>query len=144
MVQTHRDPTRVVASISSHCVSLRQAFTEHLDLHAIGSTWCWLWSQGLERTVQFRRDHPELEHRFLDLPYEELTSDPVAAAEKVHERFGLPLHREALAGMRDYVANHPKEGRRVHRYRLEDYGLTPAQVAESFSHRVSTATPPSV
>ena len=134
IVQTHRDPVRVIGSISSHCVSLRQAFSEHLDLATIGKTWCWLWSLGLELTMRFRRNHPELEHHFLDLPYEELTANPVAAVQKIHEHFGLPFNREAFARTRDYLAAHPKDCHGTHRYRLEDYGLSSIQVLETFSH----------
>jgi hypothetical protein len=144
IVQTHRDPTRVIASISSHCVSLRQAFTEHLDLPAIGATWCWLWSLGLERTLAFRRDHPELKHRFLDLPYDELTTDPVAAVRRIHERFGLPFNREALGRCRDYLAAQPGRGRKPHRYRLEDYGLTTEQVLQSFRHLTAPSPAPTL
>jgi hypothetical protein len=139
IVQTHRDPVRVIASISSHCVSLRQAFSEHMDLNSIGSTWCRLWTLGLERTLQFRRDHPELEHRFLDLPYDELTADPVSAVRKIHEAFNLPFDQEALSSTRDYLSEHPKNRLGTHRYRLEDYGITPKQVGESFRHVYGTA-----
>jgi len=132
IVQTHRDPASVIGSIASHCVSLRQAFSEHLDLENIGSTWCWLWSMGLERTLQFRREHPELEERFLDLPYEELVQDPVATVRKVHQQFDLPFDSEALAGARDYLAAHPKGKHGSHRYRLEDYGLSSGQVMSRF------------
>lgn len=132
IVQTHRDPVRVIGSIASHCVSLRQAFSEQLDLDNIGSTWCWLWSLGLEKTLKFRRDHPELENRFMDLPYEELTQDPVAAVEKIHGRFDLQFNQEVCDHVKDYLAAHPKGKHGTHRYRLEDYGLNSGQVGERF------------
>jgi hypothetical protein len=138
MVQTHRDPTKVIGSISSHCASLRQAFTEHLDLNGIGATWCWLWSQGLERTLKYRRDHPELEDRFLDVAYEDLTDDPVGAVQRIHERFGLPYNDEVQGAVHDHLAAHPKDRHGAHRYRLEDYGLTPTQVRESFGYLADT------
>jgi hypothetical protein len=133
IVQTHRDPVRVIGSIASHCVSLRQAFSEQLDLENIGSTWCWLWSLGLERTLKFRREHPELEGRFMDLPYEDLTRDPAAAVEGIHERFQIPLSREALDGVRTYLAAHPKGRHGTHRYQLEDYGMDPGRVVARFA-----------
>jgi len=132
IVQTHRDPVRVIGSIASHCVSLRQAFSEELDLENIGSTWCWLWSMGMERTVKFRQEHPELEGRFLDVPYEDIASDPVETVQRIHERFGLRLDEEALGQAGAYLAAHPKGQHGVHRYRLEDYGLNPARVGERF------------
>ncbi|MCU0789327.1 MAG: sulfotransferase [Verrucomicrobia bacterium] len=133
IVQTHRDPVRVIGSIASHCVSLRQAFSEQLDLDNIGSTWCWLWSLGLERTFKFRREHPELEERFLDVPYEDLTRDPVAAVERIHQRFELPVSQGAFDRVRAYLAEHPKGRHGTHRYQLEDYGLDPGRVLARFA-----------
>ena len=141
IVQTQRDPVEVIGSISSHCVSLRQAFSEHLDLDTIGSTWCWLWSLGLERTLKFRRDHPELTHRFVDFDYEDLMANPVASVRRIHERFGLPFDREALGRVRDYLVAHPRNRHGAHRYRLEDYGLSSMQVMETFNQVSEMGTP---
>lgn len=132
IVQTHRDPVSVIGSVASHCMHLRLAFSDELDLHDLGSTWCRLWAMGLERTLKFRREHPELQSRFLDLPYDELVADPLAAMRRIHRRFDLPLAQAALAQAQAYLAAHPKGRHGTHRYRLEDYGLSPARVAERF------------
>ncbi|MFC1762691.1 sulfotransferase [Planctomycetota bacterium] len=132
IVQTHRDPIPVAGSIASHCVSLRQAFSETLDLDNIGTSWCRLWSMGLQRTLNFRRDHPEFETRFVDLPYEQLTHDPLDAVEKIHERFELSFEQEACKRVEEYLSANPKGRHGVHHYRLEDYGLSSGQVAKHF------------
>jgi hypothetical protein len=132
ILQTHRDPVKVIGSIASHCVSLRQAFSEHLNLEGIGSTWCCLWSMGLERTLKFRREHPELADRFLDVSYEDISSDPVAAVQRIHELFDLRFEDEAMGQARAYLAAHRKGRHGVHRYQLEDYGLSPARVGARF------------
>jgi len=132
IIQTHRDPIPVIGSIASHCVSLRQAFSETLDLESIGTSWCKLWSMGLQQLLHFRRDHPELETRFMDLSYAELTRDPHAAVKKIHDHFGLPLKQETSDGVRDYLATHPKGRNGPHQYRLEDFGLDTKQVADHF------------
>ena len=86
-----------------------------------------------DRTTRFRREDPELAERFLDIPYEELTADPLPAVEKIHEQFHLPLAREARAAMRTYLETHPKGRHGRHRYRLEDYGLDEKHVKERFA-----------
>ena len=83
IIQTHRDPLKVLGSIASHCASLRQAFSEDIDLEDIGATWSRLWALGLERTLEFRSANPVLESRFLDVRYAELVSDPFAVLEGI-------------------------------------------------------------
>jgi len=123
IVQTHRDPLKIVGSIASHCACLRQAFSERVDLGVIGSTWARLWSVGLSRTLKFRRDHPKLGDRFHDLHYADLVRNPIAAAEAIHRRFDLPLSQHARQRMQAYLASHPKGLNGVHHYELSDYGL---------------------
>ena len=47
VIQTHRDPVKVVASIASHGCVLRAAFSDRIDVNEIGAEWCELWAQGL-------------------------------------------------------------------------------------------------
>jgi hypothetical protein len=132
IIQTHRDPISVIGSITSHCVSLRQAFSETLDLDTIGPHWCKLWSMGLQRLLNFRRDHPELETRFLDLSYEHLIGNPLGAVKTIHEHFELSLNQETSDCVRDYLVMHPQGRNGPHRYRLEDFGLNTQQVSNHF------------
>ena len=56
VVQTHRDPLTVLASVASLTLVLQRAFTDHLDLAEIGAEVTERWSSGLERAMQARRD----------------------------------------------------------------------------------------
>ncbi len=132
IVQTHRDPKRVIGSISSHCVSLRQAFSETLDLEGIGATWSGLWSMGLQRTLDFRRARPEHDARFLDLAFEDLVRDPLAAVQGIHKRFALPWKQKTWQRMSAYLATHHRGRHGTHQYHLEDYGLSAGQVTKQF------------
>jgi len=132
IIQTHRDPVKVVGSICSHCATLRQAFSDHLDLADIGSTWCKLWSSGLQKAIRFRRDHPELAERFLDVYYEDLQEDPMAAVRRVYRHLGLGLGSQAVRIAHDHLKEHPQNAHGVHSYRVEDFGLAPDAVRACF------------
>jgi hypothetical protein len=132
IVQTHRDPGSVIGSVASHCMYLRQAFSDEVDLHELGGTWCRLWAMGLERTLRFRREHPELKRRFLHIAYDELVANPLVSMRKIHRHFGLPLAPDALVKAQAYLSAHPKGRHGTHRYRLEDFGLDRGKVARQF------------
>jgi len=148
IVQTHRDPVKVVGSISSHCATLRQAFSIHLDLHDIGTTWCSLWADGLARTLDFRRQHPELADRFLDVYYEDLTQDPILALRRIHDQFGMPWTPSTVEVAQHYLHMHPRSRHGRHAYDLADYGLSQDEVRKRFgdyqgrrAERVSSELP---
>ncbi len=70
---------------------------------------------------------------FVDLPYDELVRDPVAAVRRVYRAFGDELAEPAAAAMADHVAHAPKDRFGRHDYSLDDLGLDPAVLAERFA-----------
>ena len=54
VVQTHRDPTDVMASVSSLECKLRGAGTDAIDPHATGAEQVRLWSRLLSRAMRWR------------------------------------------------------------------------------------------
>ncbi|MGC1952962.1 MAG: sulfotransferase, partial [Gammaproteobacteria bacterium] len=91
VIVTCRDPAAVVGSVASHCASLRQAFSEQLNLHAIGRSWTDLWALGWRRQASFRRRRPELDGRLLDVAYDELIADPMAQVAYIYRHFEIEL-----------------------------------------------------
>src|SRR5687768_3893168 len=55
IVQTHRDPLTVLASVASLTAVLQRAFTDELDLGEIGREVSRRWTNGLERAMRLRR-----------------------------------------------------------------------------------------
>ena len=89
----------------------------------------------LDRAVDFRRAHPELEERWFDVNYYDLVEDPMGVIGAIHEHFGWPLERAAVDAMTDWrfrqAVHRQRETR--HRYALEDYGLTVEAVNAAFA-----------
>ena len=122
VVQTHRDPLTVLASVASLTLVLQSAFTDHLDLAEIGAEVTQRWSSGLERAMQARRD-ARVDERFVDVRYQELLRDPMAIVRRIYDRFGMTLSVEAEARMQRFLARHPKDRHGAHRYSLSAFGL---------------------
>jgi Sulfotransferase family len=131
VVQTHRDPLRVLGSVASLTWTLQGAFTDHLDVEEIGGEVTERWLTGLERAVEARLD-PRLGQRFFDVRYDELVQDAMVIVRRIYDRFGMTLSAEAEARMRAFLASHPRDRHGPHHYELPTFGLDPVALAHRF------------
>ena len=51
-------------------------------------------------------------------------ADPIGEARRIYVRFGYDFSPAFEEGMRRWLAEHPQDKHGVHRYRLEEFGLT--------------------
>ena len=132
IVQTHRDPVTVLASVASLTAVLRSAFSDHVDLAEIGLEVTRHWADGLERVMHVRRGgHIPADH-LLDLNYHALVDDPLAAVRRIYDQFDLPLTAVAAERMRRYLAGHPRDKHGQHEYSLASFGLDPDDLTHHF------------
>jgi hypothetical protein len=71
--------------------------------------------------------------RFVDVDYDALVDDNLAAARAIYAHFGLPFEGRARAALEAHAASHPKDKHGKHEYDLATYGLTRAQVDTRFA-----------
>lgn len=121
IVQTHRDPLRVMASMASHATVLRRAFSDRANPKAIASDWSDRWARGLEHFLKVRDKRSSAQ--FLDVSYDSIESSPLETVESIYRFIGAPLEDHARARMSAYLARNPKNKHGVHRYSLAQYGL---------------------
>jgi hypothetical protein len=123
VVQTHRDPLRVMASMASHATVLRRAFSDHADPGQIATDWSRRWGDALARFLAVRARSRQ--SAILDLAYEEIEERPLDAVRKVYDFLGWRLSPEAARSMQSFLDSNPKNKHGVHRYSLAEYGLSP-------------------
>jgi len=70
---------------------------------------------------------------FHDTAYEQLVADPVGAVREMYGTFERELSTEAELAMRAEVEARPRGVYGTHSYRLADFGLERAEVAERFA-----------
>jgi hypothetical protein len=130
IVQTHRDPLRVMASMASHATVLRRAFSDRAEPRQIAADWADRWARALDRFLAVRDRSPAAQ--FLDVSYESIEQDPLATIERVYDFLGWPLTGEARAAINAFLAANPKNKHGVHRYTLEQFGLSRAAETARF------------
>ena len=134
-IQTHRAPTQVMGSWNSLVERARSVAMKPLPRDDLGAEQLAFMSGMLNGAARFRSAHPELEHRWADVAYADLIRDPIAVVGDLYGRFGWPLPQTAVAAMNAWLSGQAERRRREvrHRYRLEDYGLTPDEVDAAFA-----------
>ena len=130
VVQTHRDPLRVVASMASLATVLKRAFSHSADAGRIGRDWAHRWAAALEKFLAVRDASPAAQ--FCDVSYERLVKAPIETVEQVYEFLGISLSSEARARMQAFLDRHPQNEHGRHRYSLSEYGLDAKTEARRF------------
>lgn len=131
LVQTHRNPTQVLASVSSLMSAMRSSVSDAVDPRAIGREQLDAWTWGMERTMAVRDRLPE--GRVVDVRYEDTVADPVGTVRRVYEHFDLDFTPAVETGVQDYLAANPRDKHGSHRYTLEEFGLDRDEVDAAFA-----------
>ena len=131
VVVTHRDPAVALASMCSLAAQASDGWSEVFRGSVIGRSQLDLWSRGYSAFAAARSRHPA--EQFLDVPYDDLVSDPLSVVSRVYQRLGVPLSDAAAAAMRALIPSPSGSGKPSgHRYTLADFGLTAALVSDAF------------
>ncbi len=137
IVQTHRDPRRLIPSVASLELHLRQISSDDVDPQRLGAQQLGFWSRLLAQGMAARDARPERAKQFLDLQYAEIVSDPLGCVRRVYAHFGLRLTDAAEARMRAHLAAHPRDAHGAHRYTLAGFGLEAERVDAEFASYVA-------
>jgi hypothetical protein len=127
VVLTHRDPAEILGSYCSMMAALA-AGLEAVSPERLGPVVLEYLARKMERALAIR-DRADAA-RFLDVDYRGFVADPMAAVERIHAHFALPLPPAAAARMRAHVEANPRHKHGEHRYALEEYGLDRGAVRE--------------
>lgn len=132
LVQTHRDPIRVIPSVSSLEYTMRMVCSDAVDPIRLGRQQLGAWKKLLDRCIETRERRPDVDARIVDLQFDEIVGDPMGCVGRIYEHFGLELSPEAEKRMRAFVDDNPREKHGVHRYGLESFGLDQESVDAAF------------
>ncbi|MDP3714621.1 MAG: sulfotransferase [Mycobacteriales bacterium] len=131
LVHTHRDPTTVLASVSSLMTTMRSAMSHDVDPVAVGREQLDAWRWGMDRVMAVRDRLPA--DRVVDVRYEDTVGDPVGTVRRVREHLGLGFGPAVEQGVTDYLAANPRDKHGSHSYSLEEFGLDRGEVEAAFA-----------
>jgi hypothetical protein len=121
IVQTHRDPVRVTASMCTMAAYGLRMGRARIDARRVGRYWAERIEAMLTASV---RDRPRVPAgQVTDVLFHEFMKDDLATVERVYAWLGEPVTDAAREAMRAYLAVHARGRLGSVEYRLEDFGL---------------------
>lgn len=124
VLQTHRDPARVMSSIASITSVIQWMRSDEVDVAGNTEFVTAAFAAALNDSADLRTSGAVPAERLVEVHYTELVSDPRAALGAALEQMGLPFPDSYASDVLDYLAHKPKGKYGVHRYEPEDWGLT--------------------
>ena len=135
-VQPHRDPVTVIASISRLIQIARTPAVEKLDPYELGQEMLHLWHDGQVKMMDYRKAHPELP--IYDVRYKDLIANPVETVRGIYDFADLDFTARSETEIRHWLADNPADKHGRHRYALDDYGVTEAQICAIYADYIET------
>ena len=133
IVQTHRDPLKVLASLVSLVTTLRGLASTRVDPSEIAEDWARRLGHGLDLTMKVRDSRKLPPSRIFDMHFHELLQDEIAMVRRIYNHFDRELSAEGESRMRKFLAEHSRDQRGRHTYSFADTGLNPDEERQRFS-----------
>jgi len=124
IIQTHRDPLRVVASATSLKYATVQATTDVLNMEMITNEELKTWARWLDMNVVQRKKYNKRSNQFYDLYFRDYVKSPMGSIKKIYQKFGLKLTSEARKRILDHMVYKPNGRFGKHKYSEEEFGLS--------------------
>jgi hypothetical protein len=131
VVQTHRDPLKVIPSACSLVDILQRVICDRVDVDFYAPKWLDFLTSMVEHYSHVRDSADSA--RFFDVHYKDLVQDPLGTVRRVYEHFGYGYEARFEEQMREWLAANPQNKHGTHRYCLEQFGMNPDMVNSRFT-----------
>lgn len=122
-VQTHRDPLKILASLSSLITSLRKMCSNHINPQQIALEWAEWNARALNASVAFRQQGRVAPENIIDISFYEFMANPLDQIKTIYRHLDLELTQQTETRMREYLQENTAEQHGEHTYTFADSGL---------------------
>lgn len=131
-VATHRDPAKILGSVSSLITTMRRAFSDDVDPAEIGRYHLDLYARSLDALV----DHVDgvvPADRTVHVRHADLVAQPVETVAEVYRRLGIDFGEDNAEAATTAASAEREDAVGSHRYELADFGLDADEIAQRFA-----------
>jgi hypothetical protein len=132
VIQTHRDPARAIPSLCAVLMKNHDVMEEgrhRLRAQIMGIREMSKWAAALRAAEPIRNAR---RGQIIDIAHQDFHRAPLREVKRIYAFLGLELAPEVQAAMCQRIAAAPETRHGVHRYRLDDYGLSEGEIDECF------------
>lgn len=131
VIQTHRDPTKSVASLCSLSAALDRLMYAQVDSASVGTRTLAIASQLAGAAL--RADDAAETGRITHVAYRDLVKDPMQTVESIYRAANLPLREGLRERLQKAITARSQNRFGKHSYELADFGLTRDRIDNEFS-----------
>jgi hypothetical protein len=146
LIQTHRDPLKVVASVSALVAHLRRMASSEASIADAAATFADDIFVGLERSIEARERATIAPECVIDVQFTDFLADPLATIERIYAQLRIELTAPTRARMRGFLDSHPGDGGGGGtRYNFADTGQDAGELrarAQRYQNRFGVASEP--
>ena len=124
-IQTHRDPVRITASLTTMVAYGSRMQEKNPNVRAIARYWSRRTEDLLRAGVRDRRLLPE--SNVMDVHFHEFMADMPRTVKRIFEFADHPFTKETALAIDTFLAENPRGKHGLIDYRLEDLGLDPQE-----------------
>ena len=130
---THRDPTRLLASLTSLIANLRFSHSDEVDVEAIAAAHLRRYTATFERLVDWseagRLPEEQLHHGY----FRDFVDRPLETVRGLYDRFGMEWTPATEAALSAALDANPADRHGAHVYSADDLGEEPERLRERFA-----------
>jgi hypothetical protein len=131
VIQNHRDPLKVIASISALGASLREMTTDAFEVERLAAQYGDDIVVGLDRAMEVRRSGAFASGQVIDVRYQDFREDLLGTVAQLYDALGLELTDQTVARMQAHLDAHPGDAANsLKRYSFDQTGLDEATLRE--------------
>jgi len=132
LIQTHRDPLKVVSSMTSLETTLRGMASDEVVPEEIGREWAELIGQGWNASLRARQQGLIPAEQVLDLQFRDFITRPMETVRRVYDFLAIELSDEAASRMQAHLDENPSDKYGKHSHRFSDTGLRSEEWRERY------------
>ncbi len=136
IIQMHRDPSEIIASVASLKMAFWSVFHEDISPEKIGQRMLERIGSWIDRSMAARKQaesDSDSKVRFIDINYKELVTDPIGMIRNLYGQCDLKWSLPVEQQMSEYLEKNCQHKHGKHQYSLEQFGLKKDQVQERFT-----------
>jgi hypothetical protein len=132
IVQTHRDPAKVIPSVTALLVAMRRANSDApIDAARIAQGNLRAFAAGLDQALTFRQK-PDMDAHFHDVHFRELIADPIGTVREIYARFGVSMGDRAAGAMQRWLATEVGHAAKA-KFTLAQFGIDESRLDTAFA-----------